>query len=136
MVRLVVLIAAVCAVFLALPVAARADGPCQTLIAQGLWQGSTHVLLDVKEYGFEDILVREFAFQDDGALSLNIGCNVTGGAYHIDGLRWLSMPVLNTYWECHYTIDFSQPTGVVVAGAGRAAADRRSLWQQHRCQCG
>ena len=109
------------------PKVVQADG-CQSLLPKGLWEGTTHVLMDVR--GIENgILLQEFVFKHDGQISLTVGCGVTAGTYHATELRTIDYFFTGGHVECNYLYDLKQATGSVVAGAsGQPRLDVR--WGQ------
>lgn len=117
----------ICAAFAA-PAAAQSPG-CQQLLPKGVYEGPTSVVMDVK--GIENgVLLQEFTFNETGQLSLTIDCGaITAGTYHWNVHRTIMLVPGTTPVVCAYTVDFSQPTGNVVAGTnGQPRIDVR--WGQ------
>ncbi len=112
----------------ALATPAHAQGACQQLLRHGDYEGPTSMAMDVK--GIENgVLLQEFTFNDTGQLSLTIDCAVTAGTYHWNVHRTIMLVPGTTPVVCAYTVDLSQPSGSVVAGAnGQPRIDVR--WGQ------
>lgn len=114
---------------LALPHRAAAADPCQTLLPQGVWEGTMHADLVVIQQQ-SGITIRDMRIHDTGAISLTIGCNVTGGDLVFQSSRTVKMPIINFETSCVYNVHFTQPSGTVVAGGnGQARIDVR--WGQN-----
>lgn len=127
LVQIVVLLSMLALAVLPAPAVAHADG-CQTLLPKGVWEGTTHVLMDIK--GIQDgQLLEEFVFHHEGQVSLTVGCGVTAGTYHATEVRTIDYFFTGGHVECNYVFDLNQATGNVVTGAnGQPRIDVR--WGQ------
>ncbi len=101
---------------LSLPRLAQAADPCQTLLPQGVWEGSTHADLTAIQKMANGTVILDMRIHETGTISLTIGCNVTGGDYVMQSSRTMKRPIIN--WEifCDANTHFTQPAGNVVAG--------------------
>ncbi len=127
LVQIVVLLSMLVLAVLPAPAVARADS-CQTLLPKGLWEGTTHVLMDVR--GIENgVLLQEFVFNHNGQIALTVDCGVSAGTYHATEVRTIDYFFSGGHVECNYVYDLKQATGSVVAGSnGQPRLDVR--WGQ------
>jgi hypothetical protein len=124
--KLIHLVALASILTLLIPYQALAADPCQTLLPEGVWEGSTHADLTAIQKLANGVVILDMHIHETGTLSLAIGCTVSGGDFVMQSSRTMKRPIINWEISCDANTHFTLPSGNVVVGAnGKPRIDVR-----------